>query len=49
MSAPTSRRPGEKEIAETAGPAPSQGSPEEHDVEGGQQLVDIDRIEKVYR
>ena len=49
MSTPTNRRPGEKEIADMAGPALSQGSPDEHDIEGAPEVIDIDRIEKVYR
>ena len=43
------RRPGEKEIAETAGPASHQGGSESQDLEDGQQMVDVERIEKVYR
>lgn len=45
----SARRPGEKEIAETAGPASNQSGLEEQDVEDGLDAVDIDRIEKVYR
>lgn len=44
----SARRPGEKEIAETAGPASNQSGLEEQDVEDGLDAVDIDRIEKVY-
>ena len=43
------RRPGEKGIAETAGPASNQSGSGGHDLEDGPQMVDVDRIEKVYR
>lgn len=42
------RGPIDKEIIESAGNAPKQGE-SARDVEVGQETIDIDRIEKVYR
>ena len=49
MSADAGRRRGDKEIAETAAPALNHGGLDERDVEEGPEMVDVDRIEKVYR
>ncbi|KAJ4299386.1 hypothetical protein N0V90_004631 [Kalmusia sp. IMI 367209] len=42
------RGPVEKEITETTGSAPKQNSLNEQDVETGPEVINIDRIEKVY-